>query len=213
MEKSYLSVIGEYVTERTIERSRFISYISHTEGEESARAYLNEIRLRHREATHVCYAYISDKIGNMQRYSDDGEPQGTAGLPILGVIKAQNLMQTTIAVVRYFGGIKLGAGGLTRAYAGSAADACSGIKKCFYDVCRELLIEADYPLIDSCLRFFEENDCRILEREFSAKALFTVAVKECEKERFSAALKDRTNGKTEILEGSSYLYPFPLSER
>jgi len=210
--KSYLSVSGEFVTERVIEKSRFLSYVSHTEGEEEARAFLAKIRARHSDATHVCYAYISDKIGNFQRYSDDGEPQGTAGLPILGVIKAQKLMETTVAVVRYFGGIKLGAGGLTRAYAGGAADACSGAEKCLYDECLELLVETDYPLIDACLRFFEAHDCKILSREFSAKALFTVAVKERDGERFCGELNDFTNGKVEILEGRRYLFPFPIED-
>lgn len=210
-EKGYLSVTGEAVTERVIEKSRFISYIAHTEGEEEARAFLEKIRSRHSDATHVCYAFIADKIGNLQRYSDDGEPQGTAGLPILGVLKAQKLMETTIAVVRYFGGIKLGAGGLTRAYAGGAADACERAEKCSFDLCSELLIEADYPLVDVCLRFFTAHGCRILDREFSSKALFTVAVRARDKDGILFGLSDETNGKVDILEGKRYLYPFPVT--
>lgn len=208
--KSYLSVWGEYSAERVIEKSRFIAYVSHTEGEEAARAFLANVRSLHPLATHVCWAFVADKIGNEQRFSDDGEPQGTAGLPILGVLKAQSLMETTVAVVRYFGGIKLGAGGLTRAYAGLAADGCSGAEKRLYDFCRELLVETDYALIDGCLRFFSKHDCEILSREFTAKALFTVAVKESEKENFIMQLNDFSNGKAEILEGRRYLHPFPI---
>ena len=119
----YKSVVGEHFAEKTIEKSKFLAYVSHAEGEDAAKAYLGKVRALHPMATHVCYGYIADKVGNLQRFSDDGEPQGTAGMPILGVLKAKELRFATAAVVRYFGGIKLGAGGLTRAYAGCAAEA------------------------------------------------------------------------------------------
>ena len=96
----YLSVAGEYTAERTIEKSRFIAFVAHAAGEEAARAYLASVRKLHPLATHVCWAYISDQIGNLQRFSDDGEPQGTAGMPILGVLKAKELRETAIAVSR-----------------------------------------------------------------------------------------------------------------
>ena len=174
----YRSVAGEYTAERVIEKSRFISYVAHAAGEEEARAFLDRVRKEHPLATHVCWAYISDRIGNLQRFSDDGEPQGTAGMPILGVLKAQELRETAVAVVRYFGGIKLGAGGLTRAYASLAAEGLSGAQKVLYTVCRELLIETDYPEVDPLLRFFGAKGTMVLMKEFGARALFTVAVKE-----------------------------------
>ena len=125
----FLSVAGEYTAERTIEKSRFLSYVAHAAGEEEARAFLDRVRREHPLSTHVCWAYIGDRLGNLQRFSDDGEPQGTAGMPILGVLKAKELRETAVAVVRYFGGIKLGAGGLTRAYASLAAEGVEGAKK------------------------------------------------------------------------------------
>ena len=206
----YLSVAGEYTAERTIEKSRFIAFVAHAAGEEAARAYLASVRKLHPLATHVCWAYISDQIGNLQRFSDDGEPQGTAGMPILGVLKAKELRETAIAVVRYFGGIKLGAGGLTRAYASLAALGVEGAEKVLYTTCRELLIEADYPEVTPLLRYFEGRGTRVLAKEFGAKALFTVAVKEGEKAAYQAEITELLNGKADILEGESYFYPFPV---
>ena len=96
----YLSVRGEAVTERIVEKSRFIAFVAHTSGEAEVKAFLARVRGEHPQATHVCYGYIADAIGNEQRFSDAGEPQGTAGMPILSVLKARKLYETTVAVVR-----------------------------------------------------------------------------------------------------------------
>ena len=92
---AYRSVVGKTCIEQTVEKSRFLAYVSHTAGEEEVRAFLSEVRAEYPLATHVCWAYIADKTGNEQRFSDDGEPQGTAGMPILNVLKAQKLFETT----------------------------------------------------------------------------------------------------------------------
>ncbi len=102
-----------------IEKSRFICYIRHVRNEEEYRSYLNEIRKLHYDASHVCSALI---CGNIRRSSDDGEPSGTAGAPILSVLDKNGLDQTCALVVRYFGGIKLGAGGLIRAYSSAVSE-------------------------------------------------------------------------------------------
>ena len=206
----FLSVAGEYTAERTIEKSRFLSYVAHAAGEEEARAFLDRVRKEHPLSTHVCWAYIGDRLGNLQRFSDDGEPQGTAGMPSLGVLKAKELRETAVAVVRYFGGIKLGAGGLTRAYASLAAEGVEGAKKALYTVCRELLIEADYPEVDPLLRFFGAKGTMVLMKEFGARALFTVAVKEADAEAFRAEVTELLLGRVDILEGESYFRPFPV---
>ena len=115
MEKSVRVVYAPHESEKVIEKSRFLTYSEHVQSEDEAKAFIARIRKMHSLATHVCYAFIADKAGNLQRFSDDGEPQGTAGIPILEVLKAIKLYETAVAVVRYFGGIKLGAGGLVRA--------------------------------------------------------------------------------------------------
>ncbi len=202
----YRSVVGETFTERTIEKSRFLTYVAHTEGEEAAKAFLAKIRALHPLATHVCFGYIADKIGNEQRFSDDGEPQGTAGMPILNVVKAQKLFETTVAVVRYFGGIKLGAGGLTRAYSGSAAEGLDAAEKKTYTTGVEITLEVDYGEVNAALRFLEGEI--VLSRDFGATAAFTVIVKESAAESFSARAKDYLNGRVKLKEGKKYFYPF-----
>ncbi len=202
----YKSVVGETFVEKTIEKSKFLTYVAHTEGGEAAQAFLARIRALHPTATHVCYAFIADKIGNEQRFSDDGEPQGTAGMPILGVLKAQDLRETSVAVVRYFGGVKLGAGGLTRAYAGCAADGVEASEKRVYTTGVEVTLSVDYPEVNAAMKFLEGE--KILSRDFSAEAAFTVIVKEAEAEEFVSRARDFLNGRVKVQFGKKYFYPF-----
>lgn len=99
-----------------INKSRFVAYFYNLENLNQVKEILNSLKVEHKKATHICYAYVYNKEIVSEKCSDDGEPKGTAGYPILNVIKKKNLTNTLIVVVRYFGGIKLGAGGLTRAY-------------------------------------------------------------------------------------------------
>ena len=139
-----------------------------------------------------------------------GEPQGTAGMPILGVIRARKLFETGVAVVRYFGGIKLGAGGLTRAYSSSAAEALERAEICEYAVCVEVTIAVNYPEVNALTRFLEGEN--VLSREFAEKASFTVAVREENVDDFCARCSDMLLGRAEILRGKSYFSPFPLDK-
>ena len=107
--------------ELIINKSRFIAYRYDLENIEQVKEIISALKKEHKRANHVCYAYVFNKGVVSEKCSDDGEPGGTAGYPILNVIKKKNLTNTLVAVVRYFGGIKLGAGGLTRAYTKSAA--------------------------------------------------------------------------------------------
>ncbi|SCG83576.1 IMPACT family member yvyE [Proteiniborus sp. DW1] len=99
-----------------INKSRFIGYAKPIISEDEAIAFIQEIKSKHKDATHNVYAYVFGESNNIQRYSDDGEPSGTAGIPVLEVIKKEDLRNVVVVVTRYFGGIKLGAGGLVRAY-------------------------------------------------------------------------------------------------
>ncbi len=204
----YRSVVGQTEREHVVEKSRFLAYCAHTEGEEAAREFLARVRARHPLATHVCFGYVADKTGNEQRFSDDGEPQGTAGMPILNVIKSRALYETTVAVVRYFGGIKLGAGGLARAYSASAAEVCAAAPVCGYEMCTETFVSSAYSESAPAERFFTENGCEILSRKFAERVEFTVAVKESEYEIFRARLLDCLNGRAEISAVKQYYYPF-----
>ncbi len=120
--KEYSSINGEFSSVNVIEHSKFISYVKGVDGEEAAKDFLQSIRKLHSLSTHICYAYIADADGRVQKFSDDGEPQGTAGKPILEVLKTKDLRKICAVVVRYFGGIKLGTGGLARAYSSGVVD-------------------------------------------------------------------------------------------
>ena len=202
----YTSVVGESSVERTIEKSRFIAIVAHIESEDDAKEFLARTRAAHPLATHICYAFIADRVGNLQRFSDAGEPQGTAGMPILGVIKAQKLTQVIVAVVRYFGGVKLGAGGLTRAYASLASEGVAAAEKRTYAECVELTLCVGYAEVNAALRFLENAE--VLAKNFGAGAEFTVAVRETEAESFKARARDFLQGRVEIREGKRYYYAF-----
>lgn len=127
-----------------IEKSTFIGYAKPIKTEEEAVEFVNEIKKKHKDATHNVWAYTVGKNMNIQRYSDDGEPQGTAGIPTLEVIKKEDLRDVVVVVTRYFGGIKLGAGGLVRAYTKGAKvglEAAKIIEKVKY---QEVKIKIDY---------------------------------------------------------------------
>ena len=191
-------------------KSEFIGYISPATTEEEAVGFINEIRAMHRKATHNCYAYIADEKGNFMRFSDDGEPQGTAGMPMLEVIKANNLKQTAVVVTRYFGGIKLGAGGLVRAYSGAVADNVAQAKRVCYQPCTQSEYIADYPATDTLLRYFGENDCSVVDTVYSDRVKFIVSVKTENVASFNSALINKLNGRIEINKLGEFIFPFDL---
>lgn len=119
----YRTVLHESHIEMVVNKSRFLACACHTPDEESALALIQNARDRYPDATHHCYGYIVGEGGTTVRFGDDGEPSGTAGMPILQVIQKRNLSRVSVVVTRYFGGIKLGAGGLVRAYGGAAGEA------------------------------------------------------------------------------------------
>lgn len=116
MQKDYLTVKGFGETEIIIQKSRFLTYVNRAETEQQAQDFIEEIKLKHKSANHNCSAYLIGEHDSIQKANDDGEPSGTAGFPMLEVLKKQGLKDTVVVVTRYFGGIKLGGGGLIRAY-------------------------------------------------------------------------------------------------
>lgn len=210
MVEKYLSLQGKTQTEKIIEKSRFITTSSHVENEEEAKAFVAEITRKYSDATHNCYAYICDKIGNFMRFSDDGEPQGTAGMPMLDVIKNNKLFETAVVVTRYFGGIKLGAGGLVRAYSGCVAENFAASKKVLYQICSQSIYTVDYSSVDSCLRFFSERGADIIDTSYGNDVSYSIAVKKEEEAEFNAALVNRLNGRIGIKKEGEYFYPFKI---
>ena len=208
MEKSVRTVYARHESEKIIEKSRFLTYSAHVETEEEARAFLAEIRSLHSLATHVCYAFIADKTENLQRFSDDGEPQGTAGVPILEVLKAKKLYETAVAVVRYFGGVKLGAGGLVRAYSSSAAENLDGADIRVLETCEEYTVTVEYTGVDSLQKYISTHTCSLLSTNYDMKVEFVIAVKKKDSEAFLTGLVDYMQGRVKTEKGREYYAPF-----
>jgi uncharacterized YigZ family protein len=146
LKKNFRTVHGFGQDEIIINKSRFIGYATTVDTEEEAQAFVAEIKEKHKDATHNVYAYMVGESSNIQRYSDDGEPSGTAGIPILELLKKEDLKNVAVVVTRYFGGIKLGAGGLVRAYIKGAKcglESARVVEKVMYSRMR---IRLDYTL-------------------------------------------------------------------
>jgi uncharacterized YigZ family protein len=212
MEKAILTVYSPWESEKIIEKSRFITYSAHVESEEEARAFVADIRSKHTLATHVCFAFISDKTGNLQRFSDDGEPQGTAGVPMLEVLKAKKLFETAVAVVRYFGGVKLGAGGLVRAYSSCVAENLDGADIRSLQVCAEYTLTVDYTGIDSVQKYLSTHTCSLLSTDYGASVQFKIAVKKTEEEAFIKGIVDYMQGRIQTERGEEYYSAFAIEK-
>lgn len=158
--------VKDFVNEIIIKRSRFITYLYRIEDSIDAENKLTALRKKHYDATHVCYAYVADENGNELRYSDDGEPSGTAGQPILDALKKSGVKKTLVAVVRYFGGTLLGAGGLVRAYSSSCSEAIAKVAKIkmkYRDIYQIDFDFSTYRKIESPLK----RVCEILSIEYT----------------------------------------------
>lgn len=195
MKESYLSVSGEFENLTIIERSKFICHLRGVCDEEEAKNFIAEIRKKHALATHNCYAFVADSLGNVMKYSDDGEPQGTAGLPMLEVLKNRKIFHTAAVVTRYFGGIKLGAGGLVRTYADSVARALDGASVVLNRLVKAGTLVLSYEQYPKFLQLAEREPIRVERTDFSNEVLLTIAVPIREYESFCARLTEYFLGK------------------
>ena len=170
------TILNEVNTLTIIERSKFISYLFPCESKTAANEILDSIRKKHYDATHVCYAYIIREDIDIYKSSDDGEPSQTAGAPILNVLKRNNLTNVLCVVVRYFGGIKLGAGGLTRAYSSSAISVVEN--SCFvtYVDAYEYELIFGYDKINFVDKYLENNDLEIINKEYELEVKYTLLI-------------------------------------
>ena len=173
--------------------SEFIGYLAPVTTNDEAVAFINEIKSKHRKATHNVYAYIL-RDDNIVRYSDDGEPQGTAGVPVLDVLKKRGLTDICCVVTRYFGGILLGGGGLVRAYSHAtsiAVDSASIMDMCS---CYQLKFSIDYTLYGKVNYILPNFDIKILDTNFSNCVTITLLVKVERFEELNKKLIDVSNG-------------------
>ena len=178
-----------------IKKSRFICHAKRVYSEEEARAFINAIKKEHYKATHNCSAFIIGERSEIKRTSDDGEPSGTAGVPMLGVLENHNLTNICVVVTRYFGGIKLGAGGLIRAYAGSVALAVKEIGIVEIKEQAGIQIQMSYAQYQEYGNFLKEHNLMELETNFTDQVDTIIFVDKEDKEDTNAALIEFFNGK------------------
>jgi uncharacterized YigZ family protein len=160
--------------EQIINKSRFITYLFPVATEDEAKDKLSQIKAKHSDATHNCYGYIVGKTGNIAKFSDDGEPSGTAGVVIFDVLQKNNLTNILAIVTRYFGGIKLGAGGLVRAYSSSVALAIDQATKVEIIEYSNLEITCDYSILGVIEKYIEGYE--IKEKQFSYKVTIIIKI-------------------------------------
>ena len=185
-----------YRTEETIKRSKFIATVAHAFTEEDAKAFISIIKNEFPDATHNCWAFVAGPPGDTARIglSDDGEPHGTAGKPILTVLLHSEIGEIVAVVTRYFGGTKLGTGGLVRAYSGSVKNALAGLSiKEKRDVITLTAI-LDYSKIIAVKQMIESFNSEIIEAKYEADVTFKIELPKSNKDSFIHAITDLTGG-------------------
>ena len=207
---------GDYKTlkrsahdEFIVNKSRFIGYAAPCQSEEEALAFLKTIREKHRDATHNCYAYVIGENAGVMRYSDDGEPGGTAGLPMMEVLKSRGVVNCCAVVTRYFGGVLLGAGGLVRAYTKGCAIALDAAQVVVMQLSQKLLLDVPYPLWDRVSHTMKSLPVLIEETRFGASVEATVLVRVKDLEDVTQKLTALTDAKAQWLALDELHYPWP----
>ena len=204
----YRTLRREGEREIVIKKSRFIGYGKPVTSEEEAVAFVEAIRKKHWDATHNCYAYVIGERDEIQKSSDDGEPSGTAGRPILEVIKAQQLKDTAIVVTRYFGGIMLGAGGLIRAYTEGAVQAIEASEPIERVLRRKVSVEVDYTWYGKIENELRNRGWHVGDTVFADRVTVVCLPEVEEADRFIAWMTDLTQGRATITPGETEYYDF-----
>lgn len=192
--------VSEFAKNSFIEkRSEFIGHISPVSTNDEAANFINSVKSEHRKAKHNVYAYIL-RHDNISRYSDDGEPQGTAGMPVLEVLKKRCLTDVCIVVTRYFGGILLGGGGLVRAYSHAASIACDAAKIMNMCLCRRIRITTDYAMYGKISYILPEYETMTVNSDFGTNITLEILVLSEKLDDLKAKLIEITNGTIKITE-------------
>lgn len=197
MKDQFRTVLKEGCAELTEKRSRFISYVKPIKTEAEAQNFLEDIKKKHWDARHNVFAYAL-RENNLQRYSDDNEPSGTAGLPVLEIIKKEGLSDLIVVVTRYFGGILLGTGGLVHAYSGAAKLGIEAAHPITMTLCREVFITVDYSLLGKVQSEIMSSGFKLLDTEYKENVKVSALVPENLAKAFSESIFDKTNGNSHI---------------
>ena len=199
MKDRYLTVKDFSQNEIIIEKSKFICSVKRVNNEDEAKEFVAFIRGKYPDATHNCYAYIADENGFYIKFSDDGEPQGTAGMPMLEVLKNKKLFCTATVVTRYFGGVKLGAGGLVRAYADSVVkgvEKCGIIEKIYSNI---VSVSVNFSIYPKILKYFNTITCTVINSNYNSDGVdITFAIPFDLLDKVKTDFADFTSGKANV---------------
>lgn len=198
MRKDYHTIQGYGESEIIIQKSRFLTYVSRAETEQQAQDFINNIKEKHKSANHNCSAYIIGEHDNIQKANDDGEPSGTAGVPMLEVLKKQGLQDTVVVVTRYFGGIKLGGGGLIRAYGKATTEGIDAAKVVERKLHHLMKISIDYTWLGKVENEVRNSVYPLKEINYAELVEVMVFTKADEEETFINWMAEMTNGQAKL---------------
>lgn len=209
MTEPYLTIAKNTTYEQTIKKSRFICSIARVSSEEEAQQFITSIQAANKKATHNCFAYMIGDNDRIQRESDNGEPSGTAGIPILESLKLAKIHNVVVVVTRYFGGIKLGAGGLIRAYSNTTTEAIhqAGLVQRIKQAI--LKITVTYALHDPLLYYLKENNLEVAGEEYGVNVETSIYVNETDLEDVKEKFINRFNDQLQITEGDQRFNEIP----
>ncbi len=208
MEK-YITVLGSSTAEYEEKRSRFIATLCHVESEAEAMQFIESMRSKYWDARHNCFAYSVDN-GRYSRFSDDGEPHGTAGKPILDVINGNKINDVVIVVTRYFGGVLLGTGGLVRAYSAAARDSVLNAKKAEIIPCTVYETVCEYTDHNRFISVLENHNGKLENTEFTDKVTLRYVFKDEEAQKFLDALTENFSARLTADEIEKTVFPFEI---
>lgn len=210
METDYLTIRAAGNHDLEIKKSRFIADLGRVESEAEAQAFIAAITKREPKANHHCWAYLIGEHDEIQRESDNGEPSGTAGVPILTVLQRNHLHNTIAVVTRYFGGIKLGAGGLIRAYSNATSTGIEAVGVVKRVRQRAITLTVDYPNYDRLNHYLTENGITILETLYTAAVTLTIAVDLAAVEATQQAIRDLLSDRLTMVLGDVDYHEVPV---
>ncbi|MED1952319.1 YigZ family protein [Brevibacillus centrosporus] len=210
MLQQYKTVAGYGEDMIVIERSRFIGYAQRVTTEAEATAFIAMIKKKHWDATHNCSAFVIGGNDQIQRSSDDGEPSGTAGKPILECIKKNGVKDTVVVVTRYFGGIKLGAGGLVRAYTAGTVTALKAAKIVVHTLHQKISVNVDYHWWGKVENELRLTDQRVVGTDYTDRVTAHVLIPDGLQDDFIAGMVDLTNGQVKIERGEKEYVEVPV---
>ncbi|MDK6810985.1 YigZ family protein [Lactobacillus jensenii] len=198
--ENFLTIKEAGQNELIIKKSRFIASFARTDTKEKAEAFIKEVSQKYHDATHNTYAYTIGLNDEQVKASDNGEPQGTAGVVELKALQLMKLKNVTVVVTRYFGGIKLGAGGLIRAYSNSVTEAAKAIGVVKRVLQKELSFSIPYNRLDEINHYLEENDVFVSNRKYGTDVTFTLFVEDKDIKPLEADLTNLLNGQVTLKE-------------